>query len=258
MNDDPLNGALSGLHRDGPSARPAYRAELRAVLTDEWHGRSALPVGPPAARSPRRWLIAGLTAAAVVAAAAIGFASRHEVGRRPIDVGVDGIPAPSAASSPPPTLPPTTSPVTQRRPAPRVRSGAKPADARPASANRAPIANDDRVSFRGQFVSLAPLANDVDPEGDTLRVTSVVGSEALVSFSIGTDNTVVVDARNLLPGTTEFRLVYIVVDVHGATASGTVTLVRCPAVPSTRCDPVGATPIGPATQPRSGQTSVTD
>ena len=69
MNDDrDLGDLLSG--GDQPP-RPGFEGELRARLSDEWHGRTVAPLAAP--RQSRPWWSIGAAAAAVVALVVTGL-----------------------------------------------------------------------------------------------------------------------------------------------------------------------------------------
>lgn len=88
-------------------------------------------------------------------------------------------------------------------------------------ANKAPVANADSGSVvNNSTVTLSVLANDSDPEGDALGVTTVTqGTNGLVSF---TKTGVTYKPNSGFVGTDTFT--YTVSDSFGATAVATVTI----------------------------------
>lgn len=104
MTDDrDLRDLLAGT--DSPP-RPAFERELRARLSDEWHGRDVAPVATP--HRVRPWWSIGAAAAAVVALVVSGLVwfARHD-GTDRIAPPVDSLPAPATTLAPAPTAPAT-------------------------------------------------------------------------------------------------------------------------------------------------------
>ncbi len=94
-------------------------------------------------------------------------------------------------------------------------------------ANTTPVALDDLTSTpRNTPIAIAVLPNDVDPEGDTLSVTTV-GDPAHGTASIGADGRVTYTPDAGFVGTDSFDVV--ISDGHGGTATSTTTVVVTPA-----------------------------
>ena len=88
--------------------------------------------------------------------------------------------------------------------------------------NKAPVATADAVSlFKGDSVTFSVLANDVDADHDTLKVTATT-SPAHGAISVGPSGTITYQAKSGYAGTDGFT--YTVNDGHGGTAIGTVTI----------------------------------
>lgn len=94
-----------------------------------------------------------------------------------------------------------------------------------AAVNHFPIANGDQVVVRpGETVVISPLANDSDPDGDALTITSVSASVGSAVISA--------DGRQVsftLPATvgsgTMLSLIYTILDAQGGTARSTISIV---------------------------------
>ncbi|GAA3514904.1 hypothetical protein GCM10022234_07320 [Aeromicrobium panaciterrae] len=95
-----------------------------------------------------------------------------------------------------------------------------------AAENHAPIAvNDSYAVAQGHLLTVpAPgvLANDTDPDGDGIAVTSFAGGAHADSFSVNGDGSISYDPIVGYVGTE--TLTYTLEDSHGATATGTVTI----------------------------------
>jgi len=110
MSDDQF---LRDLLTGDPKARPAFRAELRAHLSDEWHGRATVApvVAAPVVDAPgnRAWWTIG-TAAAVVALVVAGLAwvtRRDDPATPPVDTSPATTVVPDT-TTPSPTVGPDT------------------------------------------------------------------------------------------------------------------------------------------------------
>jgi outer membrane protein OmpA-like peptidoglycan-associated protein len=91
------------------------------------------------------------------------------------------------------------------------------------TANAAPTANPETVGIlKGQGVDINVLANDIDPEGDTLAVTAV-STATQGTVSINSNGTVRYQHRPGTLGTDTFN--YTIIDSVGNTAVGTVTII---------------------------------
>lgn len=91
----------------------------------------------------------------------------------------------------------------------------------PVSANTAPIAkNDSSSTQQGSSITIPVLNNDSDPDGDTLRVTSVAGVNG--SAVINSNNTITFTPANGYSGTEVFS--YTISDGKGGTASASVSV----------------------------------
>ncbi|MEI7902163.1 MAG: Ig-like domain-containing protein, partial [bacterium] len=106
--------------------------------------------------------------------------------------------------------------------------------------NRFPVAKPNSAGTRqGQSVSISVgklLANDTDMDGDTLAVTNVLSPSANSGTVVLTNN--VVTYNSGYSGTDTFS--YVICDVYGAMATGTVTVV----VTSVTSGPVSLNPVG--------------
>jgi outer membrane protein OmpA-like peptidoglycan-associated protein len=88
--------------------------------------------------------------------------------------------------------------------------------------NQAPVAlNDSYTSFGGQSVSMAVLANDSDPDGDALTITSV-GQASKGTVQVAGNNLVYTPTSATETGSDSFS--YSVGDGKGGTATATVTV----------------------------------
>ncbi|MFC8731938.1 Ig-like domain-containing protein [Luteimicrobium sp. NPDC057192] len=98
-----------------------------------------------------------------------------------------------------------------------VRVGIAP----PPTTNQPPVAVDDAVTVRpGRAVSVAPLTNDSDPDGD--RISLVSRLRAPDGLEAGTEGNLVVLTAPEKPGTSS--IFYTVQDTHGARASGAIVV----------------------------------
>lgn len=95
--------------------------------------------------------------------------------------------------------------------------------------NTPPVAkNDNAATQQGASVVIAVLANDSDPDGDSLSVVSV-GSPAHGTATINVDGTVTYLPQSAFHGSDSFT--YTIDDGHGHTAVGSVTIgVNAPPV----------------------------
>ena len=93
-----------------------------------------------------------------------------------------------------------------------------------AGANHAPVANpDEYIVQKGAAANLNVLANDSDPDGDTLTITSVVHTGLLTAeVSINPDGTVRYVHHHGTQGRDTFR--YTISDGHGNTATAEVVV----------------------------------
>lgn len=103
------------------------------------------------------------------------------------------------------------------------------ADSMPVGAragNRPPIANHDQFELlEDTTAEFAPLANDTDPDGDALVLLSV-SHPPNASVFLKPGGVIAVTPSPNFAGTNV--LTYVISDGHGATSSGTVTLVVIP------------------------------
>lgn len=108
-----------------------------------------------------------------------------------------------------------------------VRIGIAPREA----VNQPPSAVTDRVSVRpGREVDVAVLANDEDPDGDSRSlVADALTMPDIDGFTARTAGDVVVVTAPETPGLYSFQ--YVVADVRGASAVGTVQVLVDPTVP---------------------------
>lgn len=92
----------------------------------------------------------------------------------------------------------------------------------PPPANRAPVATNDAVrTDPGQAALVSVLANDSDPDGDALTVTSI-SSASHGTAILNANGTVTYTPATGYTGTDSFT--YIVADGRGGTATGTVNV----------------------------------
>jgi hypothetical protein len=100
-----------------------------------------------------------------------------------------------------------------------------------APANHAPTAGADSAKdTAGSPVQIAVLANDTDPDGDALTITTV-GKAAHGTAVVNKDSTVTYTASAGYVGTDSFT--YAISDGKGGTATGTVTVsVTAPTTPA--------------------------
>ncbi len=89
-------------------------------------------------------------------------------------------------------------------------------------ANRAPVALDANASTHSAAVTIAVLANDGDPDGDALTVTSV-GTPTSGTAVINADNTVTYTPTSGTTASTD-SFAYTIADGHGGTSTATVTV----------------------------------
>lgn len=97
------------------------------------------------------------------------------------------------------------------------------------AANRAPTANADSASTtKANSVSINVLANDTDPEGDTLTVTRIVSQPTLGRAEVGANGTVLYTHNPGPVGVDTFT--YEISDGRGNLSVGTVsvTIIRVP------------------------------
>jgi len=100
----------------------------------------------------------------------------------------------------------------------------------PPPANRGPTAgNDSSVTSAGVAVSIGVLANDTDPDGDTLSVSSVTQAQH-GTVAINADRTVRYTPDAGYTGSDAFT--YVVSDGRGGTATGTVSVTINAAPPA--------------------------
>ncbi len=91
----------------------------------------------------------------------------------------------------------------------------------PPSTNQPPVAVDDTVTVRpGRAVSVAPLTNDSDPDGDRISLVSSLQTQA--GLKAKTDGNLVAFTAPQKQGTT--TIFYTVQDTHGARASGAIVV----------------------------------
>ncbi len=117
-----------------------------------------------------------------------------------------------------------------------------------APVNHAPTAVDDSATVQsGSSVAIAVLANDSDPDGDTLTV-SIVTPSANGTATVGSNGVVTFTPSTGFTGTTSF--VYQVSDGHGGTANATVTVtVTAPPPPPPAPAPAPTATVGLETDP---------
>ncbi len=110
--------------------------------------------------------------------------------------------------------------------------------------NVAPTAaNDSALVAQGEAVTIAVLANDSDPDGDTLSV-SIATPPANGTATVQSNNTILYTASSTFSGTD--TLVYSIADGNGGTATATVSIaVQAVFVNS---PPVAADDLAQATQ----------
>ncbi|GMA22804.1 hypothetical protein GCM10025864_05630 [Luteimicrobium album] len=119
--------------------------------------------------------------------------------------------------------------------------------ASPPSTNQPPVAVDDAVTVRpGRAVSLAPLVNDSDPDGDLIALVSS-GLQAQDGLKVKADGNLVAFTAPDKAGTT--TVFYTIQDTHGARASGAIVVTvdtKAPLKPPVAKDDVisGADVVG--------------
>ena len=90
------------------------------------------------------------------------------------------------------------------------------------STNQPPVAVDDAVTVRpGRAVSVAPLVNDSDPDGDRIALVSS-GLKAQGGLKVKADGNLVAFTAPGKAGTT--TIFYTIQDTHGARASGAIVV----------------------------------
>jgi hypothetical protein len=90
-------------------------------------------------------------------------------------------------------------------------------------ANAAPTANaDSAVTSKARAVVINVLANDTDPEGDSLSVTRIISEPSLGRTSVNADGTITYTHNPGPVGADSF--VYEISDGRGNLATGTVTV----------------------------------
>ena len=111
-----------------------------------------------------------------------------------------------------------------------------------AAANRTPTARDDQASaIAGQPVTIDPLVNDTDPDGDPLTVT-LQEAPANGTAELQSDGTIIYTAQAGFSGTDSFT--YTVSDGEFSSAPATVTIQ----VGTTNAPPVAANDIASVTR----------
>ena len=98
--------------------------------------------------------------------------------------------------------------------------------------NQAPIAvDDDGGVLKGYEVDIDVLANDSDPDGDTLSVIAVEHTgPGIATITINADNTVHYQSIHGYSGPDTFE--YTISDGHGGTAKATVAVLVYEIVPN--------------------------
>jgi hypothetical protein len=92
-------------------------------------------------------------------------------------------------------------------------------------ANRFPIANGDQALVRpGQTTTISALANDSDPDGDALTITTVSASIGSAVISTDGQQIAFTAPATAAPGTT-IGLTYTILDENGGTAFSTIIVV---------------------------------
>ncbi|MNH53468.1 RHS Repeat protein [compost metagenome] len=88
--------------------------------------------------------------------------------------------------------------------------------------NRAPVANPDNGSvYSGSTVAIMALANDTDPDGDALTITSV-SNPSMGTASVGPGGGYILYNAPTSPGQVTFN--YTISDGRGGTASSNITV----------------------------------
>jgi hypothetical protein len=88
--------------------------------------------------------------------------------------------------------------------------------------NRSPVANDDQVTATaGKPVTINPLTNDSDPDGDPLTITAYTQGR-IGSVSKNSSGRLVYSAPSGVHGTDRFT--YTISDGHGHTATAAITV----------------------------------
>lgn len=89
--------------------------------------------------------------------------------------------------------------------------------------NTAPVTQDDSAYiYAGDFISIDVLANDYDPEGDSLTVTDVYSNYGYGSVSVNSDNTISYSENYYGYGTYQDIITYTVQDTFGNTTQASV------------------------------------
>jgi hypothetical protein len=90
--------------------------------------------------------------------------------------------------------------------------------------NRPPVANNDTAGVpQGETININVVANDTDPDGDTLTITSFTQpSRGTVTQASGT--TLRYTAGSTSSGVGTFTFEYTISDGRGGTATATVTV----------------------------------
>ena len=109
-----------------------------------------------------------------------------------------------------------------------------------ASANQAPVVTDDSAEvFAGDSVTIDVLANDSDPDGDTLMIDDVsLPSIGMVTFNGDRNQGLIYTPNEDFTGAGVDSFTYTVSDGNGGTAAGTVTVDILPS-------PVVVEPVEP-------------
>lgn len=134
-----------------------------------------------------------------------------------------------------------------------VMSACTPTPPPPPPANNPPVANPDSATVTsGQAVTFDVVANDTDPDGNTITLTSVT-QPANGTATIG--KTGLVTYQSNAPYTGQDSFTYQIDDGHGGTATGTVTItVNAPPPPP---PPPNQAPVaGLTVNTASGETPV--
>lgn len=117
---------------------------------------------------------------------------------------------PACASAPTPTPTPTPAPAPTPTPTPT-----------PTPANHPPVAVADSARAIGCTAPTIPvLANDYDPDGDAIHIVSV--SSGIYGYGEISGSSIIYNRSSSNAGTDS--LLYTIADVHGATASASITV----------------------------------